>query len=70
LGEFFALKITLVRRYRGGITLAAYVAGARAKQASSATRNFIVRKTARTSTNNYDVVAGDRIAQIVVPCRK
>jgi parallel beta-helix repeat protein len=30
-------------------------------------RNFIARNTARTNTLNYVVVAGNRIAQIVVP---
>ena len=34
---------------------------------AGATRNFIVRNTARTNEINYTVVAGNRIAQIVVP---
>jgi parallel beta-helix repeat protein len=34
---------------------------------TAAIRNFIVRNTARTNTNNYVIVAGNRIAQIVVP---
>ena len=34
---------------------------------AEADRNFIARNTARTNTANYSIVAGNRIAQIVVP---